>query len=168
MEWQQLLIDIFERGFQGLEKALADLSQADLNKQPHPNCNSIGWIAWHMTRVQDRIISDLAGEQQVWMKEEWYSRFNRLSDPSDSGSGHKPEDVAAFKSPDVAIILEYHRAVLEQSKKYLVNLSTAELGRKIDHPMFTTVGAFLGIVISDNLQHIGQIAYLRGLLQSEG
>ena len=168
MEWQQLLIDIFERGFQGLEKALADLSQVDLNKQPHHECNSMGWITWHLTRVQDRIIADLAGEQQVWMKDQWYTRFNRVPDPSDSGSGHKSEDVAAFKSPDIATLLEYHRAVLEQSKQYLSSLSTTELGRKIDHPVFPTVGAFLVTVLNDNLQHVGQVAYLRGLLKAEG
>ena len=168
MEWQQLLIDILERGLQGLEKALADLSQVDLSEQPHPDCNSMGWITWHLTRVQDRIIADLAGEQQVWMKDEWYTKFNRAPDPSDSGSGHKSEDVAAFKSPDVVTLLEYHRAVLEQSKQYIGSLSLTELGRKIDHPVFPTVGAFLVIVLNDNIQHVGQVAYLRGLLKGAG
>jgi len=121
-----------------------------------------------LTRVQDRIIADLAGEQQVWMKDEWYTRFNRTPDPSDSGSGHKSEDVAAFKSPDVATLLKYHRAVLEQSKRYLGGLSTTELERKIDHPVFPTVAAFLVTVLNDNIQHIGQVAYLRGLLKTSG
>jgi uncharacterized damage-inducible protein DinB len=167
MEWQQLLIDILERGFQGLEKALADLSQADLNEQPHPDCNNIGWMTWHLTRVQDRIIADLSGEQQVWMKNEWYTRFNRLPDPKDSGSGHKSEDVAAFESPEAKTLLEYHKAVLEQSKRYLSGLSTVELERKIEHPVFPTVEAFLVTVLNDVLQHIGQVAYLRGLLKAK-
>lgn len=168
MEWQQLLIDIFERVFQGLEKALSNLSQNDLNEQPNPDCNSIGWLAWHLTRAQDRAIEDVTGEEQVWMKDSWYTRFNRAPDPTDTGFGHKSDDVAAFTSPDVVTLLAYHRAVLERSKEYLVSLSATELERKLDHPVFPTVSARLVAVLNDNLQHVGQIAYLRGLLKGKG
>jgi len=37
--------------------------------------------------------------------------------------------VAAFKSPDVETMLEYHSAVLERSKRYITGLSMAELNR---------------------------------------
>jgi hypothetical protein len=167
MEWQQLLIDFFERVSQGLEKALANVSQADLNDQPHLDCKSMGWLTWHLTRVQDKNIADLTGEQQVWMKDEWYTRFNRAPHPSYTGAGHKVKDVAAFRSPDVATLLEYHRAVLERSKQYLVSLTPTELGREVDHPLFHTVGARLVALLNDNIQHVGQVDYLRSLLKGE-
>ena len=168
MKWQQLPINTLERVLDGLEKALANLSQADLNQQPHPDCNSMGWLAWHLTRTQDRAIAELMREEQIWMKEKWYAKFNRAPDPSDSGFGHKSEDVAAFKSPDVETLLGYHRAVLDRSKRYIGKLTAAELGRKLDHPRFPTVEARLVAVLSDGLQHLGQIAYLRGLLKGKG
>ena len=168
MEWQQLLIDSFEGARQALEKALANLSPADLNEQPHHDCNSMGWLAWHLTRTQDRAMSNLTGEQQVWIKDGWYTKFNRDPNPQDTGFGHKSEDVAKFKSPDAGTLLGYHRAVLERSKRYLGSLSTTELGRKVDHPKFPTVGAWLVATLSDSLQHVGQVAYLRGLLKGKG
>jgi hypothetical protein len=168
MEWQQLLIDTMERVLQGLEKALAHLKPSDLDEQPHTDCNSIGWLTWHLTRTQDRAISELMGEKQIWIKDEWYFRFNRIADAMDTGFGHKQEDIAAFRSPEVGILLDYHRAVLWRSKQYLSSLSTAELGRKLDHPRFPTVEARLAAVISDSLQHLGQVAYLRGLLKGKG
>jgi hypothetical protein len=168
MEWQQVLIDSFEGVLRGLEKALAGLSQADLNEQPRHDCNSIAWLAWHLTRTQDRAIAGLIDNKQVWIKDEWYKRFNRASDPQDTGFGHKPEDVAAFKSPDVNMLLGYHKAVLERSKLYLASLSTEELGRKIQHPVFPTVEATIVAVLSDILQHLGQVAYVRGLLKGKG
>jgi len=55
MEWQQLITDIYKRILQELEHALDGLTVDDLNQQPHPNCNSIGWLTWHLTRAQDRV-----------------------------------------------------------------------------------------------------------------
>ncbi len=63
MEWQELIIDGYGRVLQVLERALDGLTQDDLNQQPHPDYNSMGWLTWHLTRVQDDHIADLVGEQ---------------------------------------------------------------------------------------------------------
>ncbi len=171
MEWQQLIIDGYERVLQVLEETLDGLTQEDLNKQPRSDGNSLGWLAWHLTRVQDDHIADLMGEEELWVKDGWHARFNRPPDSSDIGFGHSAEDVAAFRSPEVKTLLEYHRVVLERSKRYLSTLSVAELDRELNEPWFQplpTVGVRLISVMSDNLQHAGQAAYVRGLLQGKG
>lgn len=168
MEWQQLVIDCLERVLETLEKALANTSQAELDKQPNPDCNSMGWIAWHLTRTQDRSISNLMGDKQIWIKDEWFKKFKRVPDAQDTGFGHTQEDVAAFKSPEVVVVLAYHKAVLERSKRYLGSLNLTELNRKVEHPKFPTVGAMLVALLNDSLQHAGQVAYLRGLLKGKG
>ncbi len=123
MEWQELLTDGYGRVEGALREALDGMSQDDLNRQPHPDSNSMGWLAWHLTRVQDDHVSDLMGEQQLWLTGGWHSRFNRAPDPKDIGFGHSSEDVAAFKSPGVDTLLEYHRAVMERTKRYIKSLS---------------------------------------------
>lgn len=168
MEWRQLIIDIYERIWQVLERALEGLSQDELNQQPKPDSNSMGWLVWHLTRVQDRAIADLSGEEQLWVKDEWHSRFIRSPDPQDFGLGHSADDLAAFKSPDVQTLLGYHHAVLERSKRYISSLVESDLDRELDHPKFPTVGVRLLDVISDNLQHAGQVAYVHGLLKGKG
>ncbi len=168
MEWQVLFSDIYERISQVLERALDGLTVDDLNQQPNPDSNSMGWLAWHLTRVQDRGIAGLMGEEQLWVKDGWHSRFNRPHDPQDFGLGHSPEDLAAFKSSDVQTLLAYHRSVLEQTKHFISSLSESDLDRKVNHPVYPTVGANLVGSISDNLQHAGQIAYVRGLLKGKG
>ena len=85
----------------------------------------------------------------------------------DFGLGHTPEDLAVFKSPDVKTLLGYQQGVLEQAKRCLENLSESELDRKLDHPVFPTVGARIIALISDNLQHAGQAGYVRGLVQGK-
>ena len=168
MEWQQLVIDTFERIAQVLERALKGLTTDDLNQQPRPDCNSMGWLAWHLTRWQDFCIADLMGEEQLWIKDKWYARFHRSPDPADTGMGHSVADLAAFQSPNANTLLEYHHAVAERSRGYLSNLSPADLERELDHPRARTVGARLVGIVSDNLQHVGQIAYVRGLLKGKG
>lgn len=171
MEWQELIGDAYNRVLQALEQALGGLTEDDLNQQPHPDCNSMGWLTWHLTRVQDDHIADLMGQEQLWIKDGWYARFKRATDPKDIGWGHSSDDVAAFRSPDVDTLLEYHRAALERTKRYIATLSTDDLDRELNEPWYQplpTVGVRLVSVASDGLQHVGQVAYLRGLLKGKG
>ncbi len=112
------------------------------------------------------------GEEQLWIKGGWHARFNRAAEPADTGFGHSSADVAAFRSPDGKTLLAYHRAVLGRSKGYIGSkLSVAELATESESPTVTTidtVGACLAGVISGNLQHVGQAAYVRGLLKGKG
>jgi uncharacterized damage-inducible protein DinB len=171
MEWHELLVDGYGRVLESLENVLNGLAEEDLNWQPRQDCNSIGWLAWHLTRQQDAQISALMGEEQLWIKEGWYSKFNRSDDPKDIGFGHTPEQVAAFKSPDIQTLLDYHRAVLERSKRYLLTLTESDLDRELDEPWFKplpTVGVRLISIMNDATLHAGQAAYVRGLRQGKG
>ena len=168
MKWQHLITNIHAQIAQVLTKALEGLDKNDLNQRPKPDCNSIGWLVWHLTRVQDKVIADTVKEEQLWLKNGWYSKFNRRVDPQDFGKGHDVEDLEAFESPDAEILLGYHGAVMERTRHYLANLSESELERPIDHPKFPTVGIRLVALINDNLQHAGQVAYVRGLLKGKG
>ena len=172
MEWQQLIIDFFTRISQELERVLDGLSIDDLNRKPSPDCNSIGWLAWHLTRSHDRNLSELARKEQLWIKDKWYTRFNRAPDPSETGVGHSSEDMAAFKSADSKTILEYHHAVVELAIQYIdSNLSETDLKRRVKSPTLknaATVRRRLLGIISEGLQHVGQAAYVRGLLEGKG
>jgi len=171
MDWQELLIEGYGRILGALERYLKGMSPDDLNKQPQQDCNSMGWLAWHLTRVQDDHIAGLMGEEHLWVKDGWYETFGRSSNPKDIGFGHTSEEVAAFKAPDVDTMLKYHSTVLERTKQYINSLSLADLDRELNEPWFQplpTVGVRLVSVLNDSLQHAGQIAYVRGLLKGKG
>ena len=80
MEWKDLLIDSYDEAFKAVERALEGLSQKDLNLQSRPDCNSIGWTAWHLARELDGLISSSTGEEQIWIKDRWHEKFNRSPD----------------------------------------------------------------------------------------
>ena len=189
MEWHELITGSFGRVLWILEKALDGLTPEDLNQQPQPHCNSIGWLTWHLTRWQDHAIASFMGEKQLWVSDGWYAKFDREPDPEDTGKGHSLEDVAAFKSPDAEILLGYYSAVLNRTGRYLASLAAIELDRQLNDQWYGSelwyqskrwhqdksrrqglplLGIRLGSVVSDNIQHAGQVAYLRGMLKGEG
>lgn len=171
MDWKEILINGYEDVLGALESTLNGLTGEDLNWQPHPDCNSIGWLAWHLTRVEDSQIAYLMDEEQLWTKEGWHSRFNRPADPEDIGFGHTSEQVADFKSPDIQTFLGYNKAVFELSKHYFLSMSESDLERSLDEywrQIPVKVGWRLISVLEDCLQHTGQMAYVRGLRQGRG
>ena len=171
MEWNDLLTDGYGRIIEVLERVLKGLSQDDLKWQPSPDCNSIGWLAWHLTRQQDAQIASLMGEEQLWIKDTWHAKFDRPADLRDIGFGNTPEQVTAFKSPDIDTLLSYNRAVVERSKGYFNTLSNSDLDRELDEPRFQplpTVGVRLISIMDDSILHAGQAAYVRGLRQGRG
>ena len=168
MECAEFITGIFTRISQVLETALDGLTENEINRLPNPECNSIGWMVWHLTRVQDRFIAMLSNNEQVWITEKWYGIFSREADANDNGFGHRPEDLANFKVPDTKTLLDYHHAVLEKTKQYTNKLSPEELDRVINDSRAPTVALRLTAFISDNFQHAGQVAYLRGWIRSQG
>ena len=171
MEWYDLLSDSYGRVPDFIAHILTGLKQDDLDWQPDPDCNSIGWLIWHLTRQQDFQIASLMGEEQLWIKDKWYASFNRQPEPEDIGFGHTQEQITAFKSPDIQTLLNYQQAVTERSKGFFLTLSKDDLERELDEPWFQplpTVGVRLVSILEDSLLHAGQAAYLRGLRQGKG
>jgi hypothetical protein len=171
MKWQDLLADGYGRVPELFGRVLDKLSPEDLDWRPKQDSNSVGWLVWHATRGEDAQISDLIGDEQIWIKGRWYSKFNRTADPKDTGFGHKPKQLAAFKSPQARVLLDYQKAVTKRSLKYVKSLTTAELGRTLNEPWFQplpTVGVRLISIFEDSILHGGEASYVRGLRQGMG
>ena len=172
MKWQQLVLDQFLRIEQETGSVLDGLSVEDLNRQPSPDCNSIGWCVWHLTRSHDRNMSELMGKEQLWTSDKWYARFNRAPDPGETGVGHTPEQAAAFVSPSTQLIREYHHAIQERIKSYIENdLNETELDRQTHSPTLNNEAPAmrrLTGVIQQGFLHVGQAGYVRGMLKGRG
>ena len=60
----------------------------DLHARPAPDANSVAWLVWHLTRVQDDHVADASGLDQVWLSQGWEKRFGLDLPASDTGYGH--------------------------------------------------------------------------------
>lgn len=171
MEWQDLLSQGLDRAHSSLESVLQGLAPEDLDWQPRPDCNSIGWLAWHLVRQQDACISYVNREKQLWIADAWHVKFKRPPDPMDFGTGQTPEQAAAFKSPSIETLIAYSQAVKERTKSYMRTLTSADLDRVFKAPGFKpdpTVGYWLMSSMLDSIQHAGQAGYVRGLREGKG
>jgi len=165
METNKILIDAFGR-IQELVHGISDgLEEPAIIFRPDDDANSIGWLLWHLTRVQDDHVSEIAGREQAWIDESWAERFGMDPDPTNTGYGHTSEQVASVQ-PDAGLLRDYHDAVYARTLEYLGGIDAAELDRIIDYGWDppVSVGVRLVSVIGDDLQHAGQAAYVRGLL----
>lgn len=169
MDWRELIVDGYDRLPDLMREVLAGVGRADLDWQPRPACNSLGWTAWHLTRVQDSQIAELMGAEQLWTRDGWGRRFDRTPDPDDTGYGHSPREVRAFRSPSARVQLDYLRAVTERTRTWLGTLAPADLDRELDEPWQQpppTVAVRIVSVLADCHQHAGEASYIRGLLRA--
>ena len=164
-----VLIDAFARVGDAVHPAVEGLSTAQLAFRLEDGSNSIGWLVWHLTRIQDDHVADLHGKEQVWTSGGWSERFALPLKTSDTGYGHTPEDVAKVTA-EAALLLGYFDEVQEKTVEYLCTLDDAGLERVIDRSWDppVTIGIRLVSVIADDLQHVGQAAYVRGVMERLG
>ncbi|NKZ07860.1 mycothiol transferase [Actinomadura latina] len=162
----QLLTDGFGRVREVVHGAAAGLTAQQLAYQPAEGANSIAWLVWHLTRIQDDHVADAAGTGQVWAEDGWADRFGLPLDAYETGYGHGPDEVAAVRVESADLLTGYHDAVHDRTVEYVSALTDDDLERIVDRAWDppVTLAVRLISVISDDLQHAGQAAYVRGLL----
>jgi hypothetical protein len=162
-----LLVDALGRTAGNVESLLAGVSDDELVARPAPDANSIAWLVWHLTRVQDDHVAGVAGTEQVWTGQGYADRFGLPLDVADHGYGHSSEQVGLVRAP-ADLLADYHRATHDASVAYLAGLSAHDLDRVVDERWDppVTLGVRLVSVVDDCAQHAGQAAYLLGLLRS--
>ncbi|MEV5315567.1 MULTISPECIES: DinB family protein [unclassified Streptomyces] len=168
MHAKDILIDGYGRIREEVHAAVEGLTADELNARPGPDANSVTWLVWHLTRVQDDHIADAAELEQVWLTQDWEKRFGLGLPRRDTGYGHSSAKVAKVRVDSPGLLTGYYDAVHEQTLSFVRGLTAKDLERIVDERWDPPVslGVRLVSVLSDDLQHVGQAAYARGLVQS--
>ncbi len=166
MRSRDVLTYAYEQVEQTFTSTVEGLAPNDLARRVQPGANPIGWLAWHLLRVQDDHVADLAGTGQVWTADGWAGRFGLPVDDAATGYGMDEQEVDAVRVPSADLLVGYSRAVHARTAEFLRDLSDEDLDRIVDTRWDppVTLGVRLVSVLSDDFQHLGQAAYLRGLL----
>jgi hypothetical protein len=161
---RELLRDAFTRLIEHADDLTDGLTDEVSLYRPTPEANTIAWLLWHSARVQDAQLCDIAGVEQVWLRDGWVDRF-ALDLPRDAhGYGHTPEDVAKVKAP-ASLLAGYYRAVHHVTLEYIASVTPEDLEVIVDERWTppVTASARLVSIIDDCAQHLGQAAYIRGI-----
>ena len=166
MRGTDLLADAFGRIKETVHRSVLGLSGEELAFRLDEDTNSITWLVWHLTRVQDDHVADAAGTSQVWSDDGWDRRFGLPFPAEETGYGHDADEVSAVRVPSGDLLTGYHDAVHERTLRYLSTLSDDDLDRVIDESWDppVTLGVRLVSVINDDMQHAGQAGFLRGVV----
>lgn len=166
MNIDAVLTDALTRVREQVPAVVGGLGEDQLAWRPDPDANSIAWLIWHLTRIADDHVAEVAGTDQVWNFDGWYERFG-LPFPADAhGYEHSSAEVAAVTvSSD--LLAGYHEAVAKAALAYVGTLTPSDLDRVVDERWDppVTLGVRLVSVVNDCAQHVGQAAYVRGLLE---
>lgn len=165
-----LLVDAFGRIHESVIEVVAGLGEEALTWRPAPDANSIAWLVWHLTRVQDDHLAGIAAAlghddaDQVWVAGGWAARFDLGLPVEDIGYGHATAEVARVRASG-ELLADYHHAVHERTVAVLDRLSDDDQQRIVDERWTPPVTAAVRIVsvVDDTARHIGQAEYVRGL-----
>jgi hypothetical protein len=163
-----LLADAFERVRGQVHQVVKGLTPQQLSARIEGRSNSIAWLIWHLTRIQDDHLADTADLEQIWTADGWSERFDLPFDDSETGYGHSADQVSAVQVSSGELLTGYYDAVHEQTISYVKGLKDSDLPRIVDDAWDppVTLAVRLISVISDDLQHVGQAALVRGLISS--
>lgn len=166
MNHNDLLVDAFGRIRDLVHRATGGARPEDLTYRPDPDANSIAWLVWHLTRVIDDHVSDLAGTEQRWTADGWFDRFGLPFDPAETGYGHSSEEVGQVQTTS-DLLTAYHDAVHTATVDYLKRVTPEDLDEIVDRNWDppVTAGVRLVSVVGDSLQHLGQAGYVLGMSQ---
>lgn len=166
MRSAEILTDGFDRIRSIVHAAVKDARSELLTFRPDDNSNSIAWLVWHLTRVQDDHIADAAGSSQVWTSDGWAGKFELPFDESATGYGHGSDDVAAVRA-EAGLLTGYHDVVHARTVAFISTINDNDLSTVVDTSWNPPVALATRLVsvLSDNLQHAGQAAYVRGIFE---
>jgi uncharacterized damage-inducible protein DinB len=158
-----LLVDAFGRIRENVHGAVADLSEDELAVRLDPGANSIAWLVWHLSRVQDDHLSAAFGTEQVWPA--WAERFGLPLKVTETGYGHNSATVAQVRASG-ELLTGYHDAVHDMTIRLVSAIKDDDLDRIVDRSWNppVTLGVRLISVVDDTAQHSGQAAFIRGAL----
>lgn len=165
MRATDVLLDAFGRIREGVDGVVDGLAVDHLGFRPATAANSIAWLVWHLTRIQDDHVASVADRPQVWATRGWASRFGLPFDVADTGYGHTSAHVAALQGITSELLAGYHDEVHEVTVAFLADLEDADLDRVVDKRWDppVTLGVRLVSVVGDDMAHLGQAQYVRGL-----
>lgn len=164
-----LLQEAFGRLPQVVHAAVDGLPDDDLTVRLDADANSIAWLVWHLARVQDDHVAAAFGSDELWETDGYRERFGLPDDVTGIGYGHTPAQVAAVRA-SAGVLTDYYDAVHARTMQLVSTVTAADLDHVVDRRWNppVTLGVRLISVLQDVLEHAGQAAFVRGMLERRG
>ena len=165
MKTNEYILMCMDRVKNMLYASLQGLTIDQVCKKPESESNHIAWIVWHMTRGFDRRVSMMVSDDQIWILEKWYEQYNLPRSDKDLGIGHTSDDVNKIVPKNVGILLGYYESVNKRMLNFFLT-NESENYQRILKGSGNLQGYEMMRMVAGTLQHVGQINYVRGLIET--
>ena len=146
----------------GLRVAVEGLTPGERRFQPTPDSNHIDFLLWHMARVEDNWVQGFGQDlETVWERGGWAGRLGLPE--QGNGARYTAEQAAALPQFDLDLLNGYAEAVRAGTVEFLEGLSPDDLDSVPDPNRDHSIGSMLSHLVVEESQHVGQVAYLRGI-----
>ena len=171
MALQEFIRESFEVNWEWLERYLEGLTQEEIEYRPSEHCHSIGFIVWHYGRALDMWTQTLARRQPQLYEQEWAGRLGMKPEPMDVGFGYGAGDLAGWRCPEKALLVEYAAAARDNLLGFLGehdddSLTAATMVNRQGNEI--TLATMFRMLVWEVNQHGGQAGYLRGMQRGLG
>jgi len=163
MEAKELILMSLEQSQGYLNKALDGLTQEEAAWSPNAGCNSIAFILWHITRVEDFFVNRvIRRENELYEAEGWREKLG--TPPKETGYQYTAEQLQTWPVPQLEVLRGYASSVIQKTLAFLKSVPYQKLS-EVPHPDRSpdSIGATLSHISTEIALHVGQIAYLRGV-----
>lgn len=166
MTGAELLNDAFGRAPDMVHGVVDGLTADELTFRVDSRANTIAWLVWHLSRIEDDHVAEVAGRPQVWTTDGWSRRWRLPFDDSETGYGHTARKVAAVTG-DREMLLGYFDTVHAMTVDFVRGLSAADLDRVVDENWDppVTLGVRLVSVAAHNFEQLAQADFIRGIIE---
>ena len=163
MEAKELILRSLEQSQGYLTRALDGLTQEEVAWSPKAECNSIAFILWHIARVEDFFVNRvIQRENELYESGGWQEK---LGTPVKAYQ-YSAEELQAWQVPKLEDLREYFNSVREKTLAFLNSIPPEKLS-EVPRPDRSpdSIGTTLSRISTEIAMHVGQIAYLRGMLR---
>ncbi len=174
-------------------KTVGTLSDEQIVWQPHPACNSVAFLLWHIARWEDHMQATVPGmteelsrrlppSQQIWERDQLAAKWGftpaRLGE-SETGTDFDIDASGELPWPQKEVLIEYAKqtfAAVEHAISFIdeEQFEQAERLQYDDEYMKASVAqtGTVGNAVMEHLihttHHLGEIYYLIGLVKQVG
>ncbi len=166
MALQEFIKESFDNHWEWLLRYVDGLTQDEIEFVPNEQCHSIGFIIWHYGRALDMWVQSLARQQPQLYEREWAARLGFAPEPMNVGFGYSVNDLASWRCPDKALLMEYADAARSNLLDFL---SQHDDNALVNTQMANRSGETISLadmfrmLLWEANQHGGQASYLRGM-----
>ena len=172
----EYVLDAIAQNRRGLVGMVSGLTAEQLAWRPGPEANPIGFMTWHLFRFEDDFVhARLGGGLPVWERGGWSVKWPQRPRPENAsplwptGNSWTPREVSEFRAPPLEEVLAYGQAERESAVAIIKTLDDTSLDQPINsnNPQ-ANKGLVLRVITLHELEHLGHIEMLLGLMKAKG